>query len=122
MLPPLGMGQREPAHERNAVRPRLAARAQDSPWGSAFVRQSRSHELRPLLSQWPVPRPSNWLAILNTPQTDAEREQMKKHIERSSPMGSDSWTRATAQALGLRHTLRPRGRPVGWRKRKPERT
>lgn len=105
--------------ERNAVRPTLAKRAQDWCWGSAFVRQARSHELRPLLSDWPVPRPSNWLSILNTPQSDAERAAVKEHIERSRPMGQERWVRATAAALGLGHTLNPRGRPLGWRKPKP---
>jgi putative transposase len=105
--------------ERNAVRPTLATRAQDWPWGSAFVRQARSHELRPLLCDGPVPRPRDWLAILNTPPSDAERTQVRKHIERSSPMGSEPWAKATAHALGLQQTLNPRGRPVAWRKAKP---
>jgi len=107
--------------ERNAVRPTLARRVQDWPWGSAFVRLNRSHALRPLLSDWPVPRPHDWLSILNTPPSAAERKEVVEHIERSRPMGSDSWVKATARALGLQQTLNPRGRPVGWRKHKPER-
>ena len=102
--------------ERNAVRPTLAKRVQDWPWGSAFVRLNRSHALRPLLSDWPVSRPHNWLAILNTPPGDAERKEVKEHIERSRPMGSEAWVKATAKALNLQQTLRPRGRPLGWRK------
>ncbi len=105
--------------ERNAVRPTLARRAQDWRWGSAFVRLDRSHDLRPLLSDWPLPRPRDWLEILNTSPSEAEQEQMKQHIERSRPMGVEAWVKTTANALGLKHTLNPPGRPVGWRKHKP---
>ena len=106
--------------ERNAVRPTLARRAQDQDWrwGSAFVRQSRSHELHPLLADWPVPRPANWLKLVNTPFTDAECKAVREHIERSRPMGGEAWVKRTAKALGAEQTLRPRGRPPGWRKRK----
>jgi putative transposase len=105
--------------ERNAVRPTLARRAEAWPWGSAFVRQRRSHALRPLLADGPVARPHDWLSTLNTPPGDAERAEVKQHIERSSPMGTHAWVMATAHALGLQQTLNPRGRPVGWRKVKP---
>jgi putative transposase len=105
--------------ERNAVRPTLARRAQDWRWGSAFVRQHRAHELHPLLAEWPVERPRDWLAWVNRPITDAEKHAMKLHIERSRPMGADRWVQATAAALGLQWTLNPRGRPPGWRKKIP---
>jgi hypothetical protein len=68
---------------------------------------------------WPVARPHDWLSILNTPPGDAERAEVKQHIERSSPTGTDAWVKATAHALGLQQTLNPRGRPLGWRKVKP---
>lgn len=105
--------------ERNAVRPTLVKRAQDWRWGSAFVRLDRSHELRPLLSDWPVARPHNWHEILSTSPTDAELAEVKEHIQRSSPMGREEWVKTTATTLGLQHTLNPRGRPIGWRKHKP---
>ena len=105
--------------EGNGVRPTLVRRAQDWRWGSAFVRQDRSHELRPLLADWPVPRPANWLKLVNTPLTEAEQEAVRVHIERSRPMGGEAWVQRTAKALGLEQSLRPRGRPTGWRKQKP---
>jgi putative transposase len=105
--------------ERNVVRPTLARRAEKWPWGSAFVRQNRSHELRPLLAKWPVHRPANWLKLLNTPVSDAERKVVQEHIERSRPMGDEAWVKRTARALGAEQSLRPRGRPPGWRKHKP---
>lgn len=102
--------------ERNAVRPTLVKRAQDWRWGSCFVRQDRSHSLRSLLAPWPIDRPRSWVELVNTPQTAAEVKRMREHIERNRPYGDASWTKATAAALKVEHSLRPRGRPVGWRK------
>ena len=104
--------------ERNALRAGLAREAQAWPGSSAYVRQTRGHELQSLLCPWPVPRPRDWLEILNEPQDKKEEEQLKRHIERSRPLGDEPWTRQTASRLGLAQTLRPRGRPPGWRKNK----
>jgi hypothetical protein len=38
-------------------------------------------------------------------------------IRRNRPVGGAAWVEQTARALGLEQSLRPRGRPVGWRKR-----
>jgi hypothetical protein len=38
-------------------------------------------------------------------------------IKRNRPVGREAWVEQTARALGLEQSLRPRGRPVGWRKR-----
>ncbi len=43
---------------------------------------------------------------------------VKDSIQRSRPCGTDAWVRRTARALDLTHTLRPRGRPEGWRKQR----
>ena len=102
--------------ERNALRAGLAREAQEWPGSSAFVRQTRGHELEPLLCPWPLPRPRDWLEILNEPQDKKEEQRLKQHIERSRPLGDELWTRQTASRLGLGQTLRPRGRPPGWRK------
>jgi putative transposase len=107
--------------ERNPVRAKIVARAEDYRWGSAHVRQSRGHELYPLLSPWPVARPSRWLATVNTPQSPEEEAMALQSIRRSSPMGDDLWRIATAQALNLGQTMRPRGRPTGWRQPKSKR-
>jgi putative transposase len=104
--------------ERNPVRANRTAAAERWRWGSCFVRQTRGHELRPLLSLWPVERPRDWLAWVNAPQTAEEEAAMKVHIARSRPIGSDAWVARTVKSLGLETTLRPRGRPPGWRKHK----
>jgi putative transposase len=58
-----------------------------------------------------VPTPSDWPALVNQPQTDAELEAIRRSVVRGQPYGSDAWVRATAQDLGLESTLRARGRP-----------
>ena len=55
--------------------------------------------------------PSDWLALVNQPQTDSELEAIRRSVARSQPYGSDGWVRETARQLGLESTLRPRGRP-----------
>lgn len=104
--------------ERNALRAGLVDRAGQWRWGSAFVRLDQSHALYPLLADWPIERPRNWLTLLNTPQTEKEEKQLREHIERSRPLGDTSWITRAAQAVGAQQSLRPRGRPEGWRKEK----
>lgn len=102
--------------ERNPVRPGLAGRAEQWPWGACHVREHRGHALRPLLAAWPVSRPRNWLERVNTAMTAAEVAAMKLHIARGRPLGDEAWVARTAKALRLEQTLRPRGRQPGWRK------
>ncbi len=65
----------------------------------------------PLVSDWPLPEPRNWTKQVNSPQTEAELAAIRRSAERGSLLGSEAWVQATAQALGLTSTLRPRGRP-----------
>ena len=104
--------------ERNPLRANLVNSAEAWPWGSLFVRRERSHQLRGLLSDWPIDRPAAWLKLVNSPQSDAEEASMKEHIARNRPLGSQPWIHRTARTLHLQQTLRPRGRPKGSRKRK----
>jgi putative transposase len=98
--------------ERNAAAAKLAERAEDWPWGSAQARQRKG---RPAWlateSGWPVPRPGNWLRLLNEPPPSNESERIELSVQRSCPLGEDEWVRRTAKAMSLESTLRPRGRP-----------
>jgi hypothetical protein len=48
---------------------------------------------------------------VNTPQTAAELEAVRRAICRNQPFGNDAWQQQVAKRLGLESTLRPRGRP-----------
>jgi len=102
--------------EANPVRPGMVKRAQDWRWGSLHVRQKPGHDLSPLLADWPVDRPANWARLVNEPQSVAEIDALKQHIQRGRPFGDARWMKETAQRLGLENTFRSPGRQTGWRK------
>jgi putative transposase len=95
--------------ERNALTANLVARAEDWRWGGLWRRlHGRDGHL---ISDWPVPRPIDWVDRVNQPLTEKERDQIRRSIRRGCPLGTPDWARVTAQHLGLEHTLRPIGRP-----------
>ena len=96
--------------ERNALRANLVARAEDWRW-SSLRRAEREDSAFPILSDWPLPRPADWLEIVNQPQTEAELDAVRRSLLRGSPLGSAVWTAETAKQLKIESTLRPRGRP-----------
>ena len=102
--------------ERNALRAGLVRRAEDWPWSSLHARLYGPPEIRALLSDWPINRPRDWVAQVNRPQTDAEEAAIEHSIARGRPLGTDKWVRRITSRYKLESTLRPRGRPVGWRK------
>ena len=63
------------------------------------------------MSDWPVPRPLNWIDRVNEPLTNAELIAVKNSIRRGTPLGTSDWVRDTAEQLDLGHTLRQCGRP-----------
>ena len=93
--------------ERNPVRANLVDSALGWPWSSSRWR-GRPNDL---LDESPVPLGVDWNAYVDAPQTGTEVAALRRSISRGAPFGSAQWQRATAQALGLESTLRPRGRP-----------
>jgi putative transposase len=82
------------------------------------VRLDKTHALHALLAESPVKLPRDWSRLVHEPQTAAEQAAMRDHIQRGRPLGDATWTAATVKRLGLESSVRARGRPVGWRKRK----
>ena len=95
--------------ERNPVRASLVSRAEDWPWSS--LRWWGTATGLPFLDPGPVPRGSDWVEHVNTPLHESDRRRIRYRVDRGAPYGSAAWTAATATALGLAFTLRPRGRP-----------
>ncbi len=97
--------------ERNALRANLVSRAENWRWGSLWRRQGGVALPLVRLDAWPLATPADWVELVNTPQTEAEVDAVRRSVARNRPFGSDSWTTATAQQLGLQATLRSPGRP-----------
>ena len=56
------------------------------------------------------------MRLVDEPQTAAEVDALKQHIQRGRPFGDAQWMERTAQRLGLESTFRSPGRQMGWRK------
>jgi len=99
--------------ERNALRAKLVARAEDWQWSSLWRRDQQDAKLTTWLSDWPMERPRDWLARVNRPQTAAELESIRVSVRRGRPFGEEAWVRRMAKRFGMESTLRARGRPKG---------
>jgi len=99
--------------ERNALRAKLVARAEDWRWSSLWHRGHATGV--PWLHDWPVPMPERWLQHVNKPESESELAALRRSVMRGAPYGNELWQQQTAKALGLESALRSPGRP---RKRK----
>ena len=97
--------------ERNALRAKLVDRAEDWRWCSLSRREAGDSKVNALLSGWPMRRPENWLALVNSPETNQELDDLRNSVNRGQPYGSDSWLERIVRQLGLSSTMRARGRP-----------
>lgn len=97
--------------ERNPLRAELVEEAQQWRWCSLWRRQKPRERKAGLLTDWPVPRPPDWLELVNQPQTQQELAALRTSIKRGRPFGRAAWVASSAAILGLESTLRPRGRP-----------
>ena len=73
--------------ERNALRANLVRRAEEWQWSSLWRRQSGNAESRQLLTDWPLPRPRDWVEIVNRPQSEGELKG-----DKNSNLNSDNIT------------------------------
>ena len=96
--------------ERNVLRANLVERAESWPWSSLGC-HARADSPVTILSAWPLPRPTNWVEMVNEPQTELELRALRHCVNRGTPYGDDTWIATTSELLGLESTLRPRGRP-----------
>ena len=94
--------------ERNAPRAGLVPRAEDWPWSSLAQRSGARRKVA--LADWPVPRPQDWLALVQAENPD-ETAEVRNSVIRSAPYGPDLWKQRVAQLLGLEQSLQREGRP-----------
>jgi putative transposase len=95
--------------ERNPLRANLVADAAEWRWSSLWHRLAGNPA--GLLDVGPLPLPKSWQRRVQSPQTDAELESVRRSVVRGAPFGESSWQNRTAKRLDLQSTLRPRGRP-----------
>jgi putative transposase len=92
--------------ERNALRKGLVEGAENWEWSSLYSVRNKCHLIP--LAEWPIPRPENWLAIVNSEEPPRELEDIRLCIRRNHPIGEPDWQRAVAPFAGL--SMRPKGR------------
>ena len=98
--------------EQNPLRANLVEKAEDWRWSSLGLRTAGILDsTRPVLSEWPVPRPADWLSLVNQSVTGQELEGLRLSAQRGRPFGNESWQTWIAKRLGLEPTLHSRGRP-----------
>jgi putative transposase len=102
--------------EANPLRARLAERTGQWPWSSDAL---RGGAYASLLSEWPLPRPTDWSQWVEARWAEEELNQVRTSLDRGRPFGQESWVQGTAKRLGLELTLRPPGRPVERRDPRP---
>jgi putative transposase len=97
--------------EANAFSGSLVGRAEDWRWGSLWRAVRGEADQLPRVEPWPVPRPADWLSFVNQRPEKAETDRLRRCAQRGCPYGDDTWVANLADQLGLKSTLRPRGRP-----------
>ena len=99
--------------ERNPLRAGLVEKTEDWQWSSAWIRKNGSLEQKKMLADWPVAMPDHYEEWANTLSEDEEEklEKIRHALKRGSPFGESDWVASIAKKLGLKSTLRERGRP-----------
>ena len=95
--------------EANPLRAGLVRRAERWRWSSLGA--PNAPDGRPLLADGPLPRPVDWVAIVNEALDPAPLAAARESVKRGRPFGEPAWVKRTADRLGLGFTLRGRGRP-----------
>lgn len=94
--------------EANPQRAGLVARAEDWPWSSLAT---QTHRGTPLLTPSPVPRPANWLQLVNLRAAGGELLRLRYSVQRGAPFGNEEWVMSMAERHNLQSAIRNPGPP-----------
>jgi putative transposase len=70
----------------NPVAAGLVDRAEAWPWSD--ISSSAARDGTPLVSEWPSPRPADWLEMVNIPLGEAALKAVRKAIRRARPLAT----------------------------------
>ena len=104
--------------ERNPLRAGLVTQAEE--WIGSSLAVWLNPPLMPWLDPGPVPRHAERLEHVQVPHTEDELAALRRSVEPGTPYGAATWTKQTAERLGLESSLRESGRPAN--SDKPNRT
>src|SRR5271157_3290440 len=92
--------------ERNALRVNLVERAESWRW-SSLRRVEREDPAFPILSTWPLPSATDWLQIVNQPQTEAEVAALRCCVNRGRPFAILTGSRTRPSDWGWNRRFGP---------------
>jgi putative transposase len=92
--------------ERNPLRAHLVGRAEEWRWSSL----TGPREQNGLLSAGPINLPSDWVDLVNLPQSESEVAAIRDATEREREFGERPWTAEMRERAG--YAARHRGRPL----------
>lgn len=98
--------------EANALRAKLALRAEDWPWSSLSKKpifDGLIEVRRPELASWS--RGPHWLEEVNQPLPMERLQDLRQCAQRGRPLGEESWVSELTRQGDMASTVRPRGRP-----------
>ena len=97
--------------ERNALRAKLVQKAEDWRWSSLYIKEKGDEKQKKILDQWPIDVPSNYLFLVNEPQTNEELELLRCSVNKGKPYGAGDWMSDMVKKFNLKSTLKNPGRP-----------
>ena len=77
--------------ERNPLRAGLVRRAERWRWSSLWRRIHQHGHAKPVLTEWPVQGPRDWVMWVDQPLTVNELTALRGCAQRGRPFGSEAW-------------------------------
>jgi putative transposase len=109
--------------ERNPVRARMIAWAEEYPWSSAAAHCGlKTDPVLSIVSKWQrqLDCIKDWSAWLAEGDEQPSLDTLRRHAERCLPCGSREFVKAMEEFTGRALRCRPRGRPAGSNGRQAE--
>lgn len=94
--------------ERNPLRAKLVTKAEN--WAFSSLSKHLSGKSK-MISSWPIERPQDYLAFVNTSLSEKEEGDIRYSVNRGKPYGSDAWSNKMIDVFKLVATIREKGRP-----------